>query len=270
MNLTERKLTEMLQENTGTHFLDSGGAYGRSWQRNQGRSFINEAESYLSFKYDYIDVTHNAFHFLMYCLEYDPDMQRRFTRFANKHPDDYWIEVMEKFADSIKGVGIYGEGNAFTTNTYNGECLLSQTLQFTYFETEDGEFVLLQIHGGCDVRGGYTAPKVFRVLNELSIFDYARGTISCTGEESKKKQKEIDNQKVLPNFPSNDIDTDPHYWSTDDGYHWYEDGSTAGHQLETYEFSEDEKDKGKGVIFVDEDGNGYCPICGSLLKSYLY
>src|SRR4051812_31448625 len=28
-------VASMLVENTGTHMLDSGGAYGRSWQRNQ-------------------------------------------------------------------------------------------------------------------------------------------------------------------------------------------------------------------------------------------
>ena len=34
MNKTERKLAEMLKENTGIHMLDSGGAYGRHWQLN--------------------------------------------------------------------------------------------------------------------------------------------------------------------------------------------------------------------------------------------
>ena len=35
-------VSEMLKENTGTHFLDSGGSYGRSWQRNQKRDFEKE------------------------------------------------------------------------------------------------------------------------------------------------------------------------------------------------------------------------------------
>ena len=29
----------MLTENTGKHMLDSGGAYGRHWERNQKKSF---------------------------------------------------------------------------------------------------------------------------------------------------------------------------------------------------------------------------------------
>ena len=34
---TERKIAEMLLENTGSHFLDSGGAYGRAWQHERAR-----------------------------------------------------------------------------------------------------------------------------------------------------------------------------------------------------------------------------------------
>lgn len=32
---TERVLIAMLTENTGRHMLDSGGAYGRNWERNR-------------------------------------------------------------------------------------------------------------------------------------------------------------------------------------------------------------------------------------------
>ncbi len=35
----EELITAMLKENTGSHFLDSGGAYGRNWQRNQKVDF---------------------------------------------------------------------------------------------------------------------------------------------------------------------------------------------------------------------------------------
>ena len=35
---TKEIIYGMLIENTGTHFLDSGGAYGRAWERNQGKT----------------------------------------------------------------------------------------------------------------------------------------------------------------------------------------------------------------------------------------
>ena len=34
---TERKIAEMLLENTGSNMLDSGGAYGRAWQLTRAK-----------------------------------------------------------------------------------------------------------------------------------------------------------------------------------------------------------------------------------------
>ena len=44
---TNKLVYEMLTENTGSHMGDSGGAYGRHWERNQKRTiedFSNEEE----------------------------------------------------------------------------------------------------------------------------------------------------------------------------------------------------------------------------------
>jgi hypothetical protein len=43
----EERIYQMLTTSTGSHMLDSGGAYGRHWQSNQERTieeFINEPE----------------------------------------------------------------------------------------------------------------------------------------------------------------------------------------------------------------------------------
>ena len=37
--LTAKIIYKMLTESTGKHMLDSGGAYGRHWERNQKKSF---------------------------------------------------------------------------------------------------------------------------------------------------------------------------------------------------------------------------------------
>ena len=47
MNNIQDIIYKMLTENTGTHFLDSGGSSNRHWQRNQVKTlddFINESE----------------------------------------------------------------------------------------------------------------------------------------------------------------------------------------------------------------------------------
>ena len=55
MKTVEQTIYEMLIENTGTHMLDSGGANGRNWQKNQNlklEDFKNQpsatAEIYLN------------------------------------------------------------------------------------------------------------------------------------------------------------------------------------------------------------------------------
>ena len=47
MKNTKQLIYKMLTQNTGAHFLDSGGAYGRNWERNQVKTiedFENEHE----------------------------------------------------------------------------------------------------------------------------------------------------------------------------------------------------------------------------------
>jgi len=283
---TSQVIAEMLRENTGRHFLDSGGAYGRNWERNQNRQFEDEAESVAEFNAfgDGLEilVTHNLYYWLSKRLDFDPLMQKRFDKFADlpENEDKYWLQLMEEFAEKLNGRGIYGEGDPVTVNTYNGEDLLSQTIQYTYFVIpldvydtgkgsfvnvlEAGGYVLLQIHGGCDVRGGYTAPKAFRVndnYGELAILDNTRATILCQNNSE-------------------------HNWYTDDGYHWYDNGTcgTGYKQLETYPVIELEEEpqaanyhpdlfekndtpdryEYTGTVVV-YNSRGFCPICGGEL-----
>ena len=299
---TEEVLLEMLTERTGIHFLDSGGASGRHWQRNASRDFESEEPSTLSFRYNSIELTHRVFHWLRDRLEFDEDanaafdgpLREQLDRDGNKS----WEELRDEFAawyaayrsridssascddcdgegcgecngtgtiagsdDPYEATGIYGDGSPITINTYNGESLLDQTLLFCYFELrtgtgrggKEGSFIVLQIHGGCDVRGGYTRPKIFQITSDeqTDIFDYRRGTISCAGDGEVNEA---------------------HWWTTDDGYHWYAEGSCgrgAGRQLETYERKNlDEQDSNweRGRLCVLEDGAGLCPLCGAPLR----
>ena len=49
-----------------------------------------------------------------------------------------------------------------TFNTYNGDSDLSQILQGSYLKLNEEDYILLQIHGGCDARGGYTNARLFK------------------------------------------------------------------------------------------------------------
>jgi hypothetical protein len=351
----------MLTENTGRHMLDSGGAYGRHWERNQGRSFEDEPDSSLDCRYGELNVTHNVFHWLADRLDYDEQATEWLREFGDSEDrrEEPWLATMRDFpeyfanqkkleqlqhekCDTCEGhgtlgddecdcddcggsgyyaepndyevTGIYGDGEPVVVNTYNGEDLLSQTIQYVYFEVPElnEAYVVLQIHGGCDVRGGYTAPKVF-VLDdgthgELAIFDNAKATIYCTGEDCTDEYGQCNS------------------WYTDDGCHFYPNGG-GDTQLQDYQsvrlVESGEWDsalvqggylQGGGKVFQrnnyrdayrfpgknspkstggfspnviasrdciatewaegyfcwDEDGNGYCPHCGSKLAASSY
>ena len=254
MTATEQKLNELLKQNTGTHMLDSGGAYGRHWEKNQNKDFEVEPTTFLSFSKYGIEATHNLYHWLEERLTYDEAMDNQFQEWANlpENEDKHWLELMEEFPE------INNEYDIDTVNTYNGEDMLSQTIQYTRFVSGEEPYVLLQVHGGADVRGGYSTPTVFIENDFYALADNARATIQCIRSDVDPKQME------LPDF---EIDRSPHYWDTEDaGYSWdYAGGYKNGGRLEAFEISTDEEDKGKGKIYADEDGNGYCPFCGSLL-----
>ena len=67
-------------ENTGRHFLDSGSAYGRHWERNHGIDFESQPSGSLEFcnrnGETEILATLNVFHFLKERLEYNPELDQ--------------------------------------------------------------------------------------------------------------------------------------------------------------------------------------------------
>ncbi len=177
----ERIIHEMLIENTGASILDSGALYGRHWERNRKIVDFRKTPRVEAtvWKDGWIDVRINVFHFLTWALDRDElceKLEKEFYEFAEQH-DGTWFDVMRKFASRVlKKKYNYEVLGAW--NTYNFDCnLLSQDLQGITFEVyENGEYkgtyIMLQIHGGCDVRGGYTKPRFFKlVVDESEFYD---------------------------------------------------------------------------------------------------
>ena len=256
---------EMLTENTGKHFLDSGGSTGRAWQKNKERDFEQEPEAWLDFskhgEHNYLEYTKNIYWFLRNRLELNEDWDREFHAFVDSLDEDRawngyrcaaedWLELLSE-QGAIDGHGPYGESDEpWSVNSYNGEDLLSQVILYHLFEREGCEAYILQVHGGADVRGGYTKPRVFEANGnyELALLDNARGTIGC------------------PKCEAN--------WYTDDGYHWYYDGGGSNDLPEREWIVEED-----GVIFtpevsddklwITEDGAAWCPCCAKAkLEAY--
>ena len=146
MNQTKQIIYEMLTESTGTHMLDSGGDDDRHWQQNQKMSledFENEIEyEFFDTDTEYPYREKSLFHHLVECCEF---AERETMYFENWIDEDkyHYIDNPEGRTNELPSVEEYmterfGQ-EAECINYYNGDCDLSQTIQFVCV----GEFVRL-------------------------------------------------------------------------------------------------------------------------------
>jgi hypothetical protein len=167
---TERTIAEMLWENTGCHPLDSG-FFGRHWEKNrQIRDFKDTPIVIVDEDYALV----NIWHYLCTFLERDDvskELEKRFYKFAERpeNRDKPWIDLMIEFAKRLRREGFR---YVCADNSANWEHRLSQDIQFVLLENDDEEkYIILQIHNGADIRGGYTKPRFFK-LNEEDDGDF--------------------------------------------------------------------------------------------------
>lgn len=194
---TAEVLAAMLTENTGRHMLDSGGAYGRNFERQAGMTVEDfmarpAIEVVTGKRYDstlrrmtdevVIDwVNIDVFHFLRERLDYDADLDAAFREFAEapEREREPWFACLDEWLREVGACSPEGwrhDGDPIVVNTYNHESDLSQVIQYAGFRLPDSDdpdevYVALAIHGGCDVRGGYTAPRMFRTYGPEGLYD---------------------------------------------------------------------------------------------------
>lgn len=182
---TKQIIYAMLTENTGAHFLDSGFANGRMWQKNQVKTiddFENEeVEKYELHKWNdnyELERTVSVYHYLK-DLETD-DVCNEFNKLQDN--SDNWDANCEAYGVSLEAWEYLD--NEFEVdidrvfNTYNGNSDLSQVLQGANIRIDDEHYIILQIHGGADVRGGYTDAKLFKLNDDGLIHEYLREYIN--------------------------------------------------------------------------------------------
>lgn len=178
---TEYIIENMLKENTGINFMDSGGSNGRAWQRNQGVDFASQPEVEVDYEWmnegDRIDFTIDLYHFLNNNLTSDEITDEFNSRFNVMNDWDGYgyglsIDASDWLAScfNLKGSDL-SDG---WYNSYNGESNLSQIIQFRYI---GNGYVILQVHNGCDVRGGYTDAKLFKLQGE-GLYEGVYGVIT--------------------------------------------------------------------------------------------
>jgi hypothetical protein len=167
-------IQKMFVERTAHSIIDSGGIYGRQYQRNAERDLASEPQATLVFGEWGTEVTVSTFLHLEACLEED-----KFCEEFNALPCDEWnSEIWGMSTDQ----GTWLEDRMFvvegtTWNSYNWDNNFDQILQGTKLERDGEEYVILQVHGGCDARSGYTDAKLFKIqdnMNDYFMFDSSR------------------------------------------------------------------------------------------------
>lgn len=169
----------MMTTSTGMALCDSGfGSRGRAWQRNQmDYPTLASIEASPKVVHDEllptdpiitsedIDYTVSLYHYLVNALTID-ELCDKFNALKCKDWDsDKAYGISEKQAMWLENNGLtIGD----TWNSYNSESNLSQTVQGANVSSDSSnmefpEYILLQIHQGADVRGGYTDAKLFKV-----------------------------------------------------------------------------------------------------------
>jgi hypothetical protein len=169
----ERIIHEMLIENTGVSIVDSGGSYGRNWERNRSVRDFRRTPEVIIYPGPYGMAKTNIFHFLSYFLQRD-DFTRLVEGMLYRYMEGRRGSLTDKMLgfcdDALAPAGF----NAYTFNTtYIDPYYVSQDMQGIYFhkDREEDAYLILQIHNGCDLRWGYTKPRIFR-LKGNDIYDF--------------------------------------------------------------------------------------------------
>jgi len=164
---------------------------------------------------------------------------------------------MERFAEAVdeSRFGIEAGWNAdphMTVNTYNHESWLDSVLQYVVFSWEGDDYVLLQYHGGCDVRGGYTAPRAFRLLDDrYDLYTEGNVTLVCSENHGQSLGEGLFGEAFAPShmFDSNSSGVE---WSDYEGSTWYSSNDFV-------------------VVEPEDDSEPYvkCPECDGHLSVYV-
>jgi len=208
MKTLKETIAAMLTENTGTHMLDSGGASGRAWQRNAGKALDDfecqpsaTAEIYVSERKGELTAEImpcvNVFHLLTGgALELD-DICKEFNAMSVDDWDGGFSGVSLAGYEWLMSNCGFEAKEGF--NTYNWASNHSQVIQGQELELngggmciDGGNYILIQIHGGADVRGGYTDAKLFRLDDNAEFGNVVTEDCGFSVELKERDSKTLD------------------------------------------------------------------------------
>jgi len=156
------------RNNTGAHFLDSGGAYGRHHENPVCPSDIPLVQ------FGEYGTEINTAKFLAEHLEVDEKLQKEFMQYAEleENADRNWHACASSFMFLEHGLK-----QRCQDNSYNQDNDLSQNFIYEVYDSggedwyyvQDSTITVIYIHTGCDVRGGYSYPLFTRPKGDYAV-----------------------------------------------------------------------------------------------------
>lgn len=228
-------IEQKLRSKTARHPKDSWGVR-HDKQNEDVESFEDQPVIQKEVTDDGVIIYVSVYHFLTATLENDEASARLNSMFQlyMDNTDENYLQAMYSFTGAERAV-----------NTSNHESLLSQTLQYVTFDAQesnptgfiepkdkteiyDENYVLLQIHQGADLRGGYTRPVVLKI-RDIDMFRLGNHDINAeTTDENGERVT---------------------WYSDDAGAHWYGD-MNAEDGTENWRF-----DKEANEVYYKPSGN---------------
>ena len=218
---TEKMLETIFTTPTGHHLCDSGDFYGRAYERNRqtarryGSLFATPKEWLNADRCGGADLEPgiSTIHCINNALTYNPRLDAAYVAFDKERPDDLYSETLEAFVESRDDL-FANEAEYSWYDTYNAGHGCDVDIGVAGLTTDKGDPVCaLQVHGGCDIRSGWTRSYLFdgHLEDLVSELDYARFSCDCTDCD-------------VGMYDGGEID-----WSWSNGQEWIDgDGCTAG------------------------------------------
>ena len=166
-----RTFFDAVREDTGRHMLDSGGHYGR---HHEQPAVAVEAPAVVWDKWEDCPATIETAHFLSEAFTMRDDLNTQFDEWQGEQ-EGSWFELGDQFMREL-GYVQHTRGNVC-----NDENDLSQVYVYEVWGPKDGDdkggdwywiddpIVVLYVHTGCDIRGGYTRPYICEPNGDCAI-----------------------------------------------------------------------------------------------------
>ena len=152
------KVAEYTRQNTGSHFLDSGGESGRQWQQPIPSKAVSIGEYGSTLSLTHMLADHARLH----------DLHAEFYAWADKVMGSQELEPWFDLGPSF--MAEHGYECKVRNNTYNGESDLDQEFVYEVWVHETNgcddwiychdAVILIYPHCGADARGGYASPLI--------------------------------------------------------------------------------------------------------------